>query len=172
MTGLTFTTVQFLGGNSRLSLSATVVEHGIRDILFIHGKRTIPVQCARLFLERFSHSQSKHRCVLKVLIFPPLEVLNQWELQKGGSLDEVRLVVQWCEWMTVYGERAAANQSIRLICSPFLRESARKHIVSMTTRGWTIKTRFRRITTSQVAKLLSSIHWNDSVIHSKMFRKW
>lgn len=131
--------VQFPGSNSRLSLSETVAEHGIKDILFIHGKRTIPVQCAPLFLERFSHSQSKHRWVLKVLVFPPIEVLNQRELQKGGSLDEVRLVVQWCEWMTVYGERAAANQSIRLICSPFLRESARKHIVSMTTRGWTIK---------------------------------
>jgi len=44
-----------------LSLSKAAVEDGIKDILFIHGKRTIPVQRARLLLERFQHSQSKHR---------------------------------------------------------------------------------------------------------------
>jgi len=47
----------------------------------------------------------------------------------------VRIVVQWCEWMTVYGERAAANQSARLIPLAISARIGKHNIVSMTTRG-------------------------------------
>lgn len=125
--------VQFF---SRLLFSETLVKVAV----FIHGEKTVPVRRARLFLERFPGGQSKTQTPFWRSLFPAPSTSQPISGPERRVASEVRVVVQWCEWVTVYGERAAANHSVRLIYSPFLRESAEKrNIVSMTTGGWTVK---------------------------------
>ena len=138
--------------NSNERLSSIIFSGTVSIYLYISWALYL---CAGLSLsKRVVHDQSQPRKVLKFTFFPPSEDVRQSSPTEAWPSNAILSVVQWCEWMTVYGERRETNQERRLTPGHVVRATWAR--IRKEARSVTLTTRGRASSASSCPKIITT----------------